>query len=133
MCLSNVTLDTFSLAMQGTRLLSRTKPSLMLCMRRRSLQFAISRRDFFSSESGGSEVSELLVLKLISELSPLAFASAVTLAAAWSSPIAAVMDGGVSEASRAFFGDVPPDRDSCAERFAASLSEKIIKIYLLKS
>ena len=79
---SNVTLDTFSLAMQGTRLLSRTKPSLMLCMRRRSLQFAISLRDFFSSESGGSEASELLVFKLISELSPLAFASAVTLAAA---------------------------------------------------
>jgi len=91
------------------------------------LQFAISRRDFFSSDSGGSEVSELLVLKLISELSPLAFASAVTLAAAaaWSSPRAAVMDGEDSEASRAFFGDVPPDRDSCAERFAASLSVEI--------
>ena len=71
-----VTLETFSLAMQGTRLLSLAKPSLMLCMRRRSLQFAISRRDFFSSVNVGDfEGSELLVLKLINELRPLGVAS----------------------------------------------------------
>lgn len=124
-----VTLETFSLAMQGTRLLSLAKPSFMLCMRRRSLQFAISRRDFFSSVNVGDfEGSELLVLKLINELRPVGAASVT--AAAWKSPREAERGWGDAGAIRAFFGDAPPERGSSADRFAARLSEERNKLLI---